>query len=54
MANEEEAVRQGLNPAKANATRNEEQQQIVQPASTLDESELEVTIHQSIDEYNHI
>lgn len=55
MANEEEAMQQRLNQVKANASSNEEQQQIAQTPFTLEEeSETEVITHQNIDEYDHI
>lgn len=54
MANEKEATQQELNAAKTNAESNEERQTAEQLSSELENAEADVTVHQSIDEYNHI
>ncbi|SDN61460.1 hypothetical protein SAMN04487897_103345 [Paenibacillus sp. yr247] len=54
MANEKELIKQALNAANTNAENNKEQQLLVQLSSELENSESDVTVHQSIDEYNHI
>lgn len=53
LANEKEAIQEGLNVAKANATK-DEQQKLEKLASALENSESDLFGHQSIDEYNHI
>lgn len=54
MANENEAIRQRSNAAETNAKSNDERESAEQLSSQMDDAEWEVTIHQSIDEYNHI